>query len=90
MADIRVVDHGVVYTLCELVKRLDEIKAFSDSNGDKEQLRDAVGWALLHVGSLTWWIGDWGDVCPAADGSITPWRERFESFVDSYADKMPT
>ena len=86
--DIRVVDSQVVYTLCELVKRLEEIKAFSDRlDGDQKQLRDAVGWALLHVGSLAWWIGNWGEVCPTADGTVTPWREQLGSLFDYYQGK---
>ena len=85
MADIRVVNHEVVYTLCKLIKHLDEIKSFSDRlDGDKQQLCDAVSWALLHVGALAWWIGNFGDVCPAEDGTITPWRERWESLLDYY------
>ncbi len=86
--EIGIVNIAAVETLWNLVKRLEEIKDFSDRlDGEKGQLREAVPWAFLHAEQLAWWMGGWEcwEYCP--DG--TPWRERFESFFSYVEGKTP-
>ena len=48
--EMGIVNIAVVETLWNLVKRLEEIKDFSDRlDGEKEQFREAVPWAFLHA-----------------------------------------